>query len=181
MSSMGSYLRGPVAITSAGGHVGGSLVRRLGELPNHVFALGRHENLFDASRNHAEPWFGSRSTVPPWQELRLPQSHRCRERQGAFSITGARRNAVAARMAETHRASAAPVVGGGYATELHDGRRWSRDCDGRLWVGVPEEGAEAPPLRAVQPRLEPPRQSPTDALCEGTVQHNTAADEETPD
>jgi NADH dehydrogenase len=48
---MGAFLSGPVAITGAGGHVGGVLSRRLAELPNEVRALGRRDNLVEAVRD----------------------------------------------------------------------------------------------------------------------------------
>lgn len=47
---MGTFLSGPVAVTGASGHVGGYLGLRLGELPNEVRSLGRHDNLIDAFR-----------------------------------------------------------------------------------------------------------------------------------
>jgi NADH dehydrogenase len=47
---MGTFLSGPVAITGAGGHVGGVLSRRLAELPNEVRALGRRDDLAGALR-----------------------------------------------------------------------------------------------------------------------------------
>jgi len=45
---MGGFLGGPVAITGAGGHVGGVLSRRLAELPNEVRALGRRDDVANA-------------------------------------------------------------------------------------------------------------------------------------
>src|SRR5262249_45861677 len=48
---VGTFLRGPVAITGASGHVGGFLSRRLAEVPNEVRALGRRDNLTEAFRD----------------------------------------------------------------------------------------------------------------------------------
>ena len=48
---MGGFLGGPVAITGAGGHVGGVLSRRLAELPNELRALGRRDDMANALRD----------------------------------------------------------------------------------------------------------------------------------
>src|SRR5262245_18539397 len=48
---VGAFLRGPVAITGASGHVGGFLSRRLAEVPNEVRAVGRRDNLTEAFRD----------------------------------------------------------------------------------------------------------------------------------